>query len=117
MQSKIKRDIISFAKPYGYIYIIKNLINRKKYIGQTTNKRGIRGAMTLESIKNYYNNSHLINSVKLYGTENFERKIIDSAKDKEDLDKKEEYYIQKYNTLNRNYGYNLKHGGAKGKCS
>ncbi|MHA1380707.1 MAG: hypothetical protein ACTSRG_20250 [Candidatus Helarchaeota archaeon] len=28
-------DIVSFAEPYGYIYMIKNKVNSKKYIGQT----------------------------------------------------------------------------------
>lgn len=113
IQIKInKRDILSFAKPYGYIYKIENIINGKIYVGQTINKKGYRSL-----VYGYINNLHLINSIKKYGIDKFERKIIDSAKDKKDLDKKEEYYILKYNTLDRNYGYNFRHGGSRGKHS
>lgn len=110
--SKIKRDIQSFVVPYGYIYEHKNQINGKRYIGQTTNEKGYR-----DLIHGYINNSYLFSSIKKYGLENFETKILDSANNKKDLDEKEEYYIQKYNTMDKNKGYNLKHGGANGKLS
>ena len=112
-----EKNIVEFARPYGYIYEIKNKINNKRYIGQTTNKKGVRGSMTLTSIKLSHPNLHLIRSIEKYGIQNFKRKIIDSAKDKDNLDKKEEYYILKYNTLNNKFGYNNRHGGSYGKLS
>ena len=98
------------------IYVIINKINDKKYIGQTRKKLNERWNGTEKSfLRNYKQNPHLINSVKKYRIKNFKRKILDFAQNQEELDKKEEFYIQKYNTLDHNFGYNLKHGGLKGK--
>lgn len=111
-------NILKYTNSYGYIYMIRNKVNDKKYIGQTTNKKGVRGSMTLDSIKNrYWSNPHFIRSVKLYRIENFERLVIDSAKNQEELDKKEIFYIEKYKTLDYNLGYNIQEGGSHGKHS
>jgi len=85
------------------------------YIGQTTN--------TLEDrIKKHYFNSrcskyksYLFHAFKKYGNENFKLEIIDHAESKKELDDKEIYWIEFYNTLNHEFGYNLKTGGANGK--
>ena len=113
----IFRDMFDFINLYGVIYEIKNLINSKRYIGQTIkNNLNGRCRFILKSLKNAYKrNAHLISSLELYGIENFERNIIDFAENKEELDKKEEFYIQKHDTLNPDKGYNLKHGGSNGK--
>jgi len=109
-------NILNFAEPYGYIYMIKNKVNDKKYIGQTTDKKGYRAGLTLKQIKDKYN-SYLFNSFAKHGKDNFVIKIIDSGKNQNELNQKEEFYIQKYKTLDRNFGFNLKHGGSKGKLT
>ncbi|MHA1380697.1 MAG: NUMOD3 domain-containing DNA-binding protein [Candidatus Helarchaeota archaeon] len=109
-------SIVDYAEPYGYIYMIKNKVNGKIYIGQTTDKRGYRADLTLSQIKYNYN-PHLYNSFAKYGRDCFVIKIVDSGKDQEELNQKEEYYIQKYNTLDQDYGYNIRHGGSHGKHS
>lgn len=112
----VYKNLLDFINPYGIIYIIINNINNKKYIGQTIRKLNERCCWTKSSILcRYINSLYLINSIKKYGFENFERKILDFAQSQEELDAKEEYYILKYNTLDQNYGYNLKHGGSHGK--
>jgi len=118
MNESIQISMEYFTNPYGYIYEIRNKINGKRYIGQTTRKNGFRCHWKLNTLlKNYEGSIHLYNSIKKYGIENFERKIIDRALSKEELNEKEEYHIQKYNTLNFNYGYNLRHGGTSGKIT
>jgi len=117
METKVVRDIVSYVKPYGYIYEIKNINNEKRYIGQTTKGEGVRWRGRLATILKIYRTPHLNNSIKKYGIDNFKIKIIDSAKDKKELDDKEEYYILKYNTLNRDFGYNLRHGGSSGNLT
>jgi len=106
-----------FLNPYGYIYQIRNKINNKRYIGQTVNKRGFRSRSCKlnELLRNYNFNSYLCNSLKKYEINNFEFKIIDSAISQNELNRKEDFYIQKYNTLDHSYGYNLKCGGNNGK--
>lgn len=45
-----QQSITLFYKPYGIIYEIKNLINGKKYIGQTIYTLSIRSVWTLDSL-------------------------------------------------------------------
>ena len=97
----------------GYIYVIENLENHKKYIGQTTNveKRIYEHFRRLD--KNEHVNQYLQNAYNKYGKDCFEYfyrefKDIDSEK----LDILEKYYIEKYDSY-RN-GYNLTLGGKDG---
>lgn len=92
------------------IYKIKNKINSKEYIGQTSS--------TLE--KRMYGHkvapsgaSAIHDAIKKYGEDSFLIEEIDRASCQEDLDNLEIHYIQKYNTLAPN-GYNLKTGGKNG---
>lgn len=111
-----EQSIMTFVKPYGFIYEILNIVNGKRYIGQTVNPKGSRFYPSLNTLKNrYWTNKHLLSSFEKYGINKFDVKTIDFAKSQEELDKKEEYYIKKFGTLDRNYGYNMKHGGSYGK--
>ena len=94
-------------KIYGCIYKITNKINGKSYIGQTTKDFDIRYH---NNILKYTHNRHLKFAMKRYGVGNFEiDKCIDVAFNQSELDDKEKYYIQIYNSyLN---GYNLTLGG------
>ena len=112
----IQKSTVLFVKPYGIIYEIKNLINNKRYIGQTTLDLDKRCYWNEKSIlRNYQHNLYFIRSMNKYCFENFERKTLDFSQSQKELDEKEEYYIQRYNTLNQKFGYNLRHGGSNGK--
>lgn len=104
---------------YGYIYKIENLVNGKLYIGLTTrtnpNKRRSQHFHKLRY--NIHPNGYLQNAFNKYGENAFEFKCIDHALDKKSLDKLEKIYIEKYNSMNRIYGYNLKDGGFHAKHS
>lgn len=100
---------------YGVIYLIKNKINNKIYIGQT-----------IHSFSERYKNGNLLNThnihlkraVLKFGHENFYvDEVFDIAYSKEDLDKLEDMYIKIYKSYNRKYGYNLRLGGSRGKHS
>ena len=102
---------------YGVIYVIRNKINNKLYIGQTTEKGGFGRRYRYNLAKNTHN-KHLKSSIQKYGIENFEiDEEFDIAYSKEELDKLEDLYIKIFNTTNQDYGYNLKYGGSSGKCS
>lgn len=95
----------------GYIYLVENKINNKKYIGQTTQ---------LDINKRWYQHKRnngigkiLLNAYEKYGIDNFRFKIICICFDS-DTNKYETEYIKKYNTLYPN-GYNLLEGGNNKK--
>ena len=103
-------------KKYGIIYLIRNKINNKLYIGQTIN--GFKGRYKNGNICGYSHNEHLINSIKKYGMENFKiTEEFDIAYSKEELDKLEKMYIKAYDTTNPNLGYNKQSGGHNGTHS
>lgn len=91
------------------IYKITNTKNNKKYIGQTTQNLDARKNEHLKRSKTEYNHP-LYNDMRSLGYDNFLFEVVDSAKNKKELDEKETYYIKKYNTKFPN-GYNLTEGG------
>lgn len=93
------------------IYIIKNTINDKVYIGQTTNaeyrwRRHIWDARYEN--KNELNKSVLHKAMIKYGIENFSYEILESQV--ENYDEREKYWINYYNSIVPN-GYNIAPGG------
>lgn len=90
------------------IYCIENIKNHKKYIGQSKNIRRRFWVHTHTLNKNEHCNKHLQKAWNLYGSESFKFYVIEECL-KEELDDKEKYYIEKYNTLKN--GYNLNAGG------
>ena len=90
------------------IYMIKNNINNKVYIGQSSDIKK-RWKKHIEDLNNKnHHNYHLQSAWDKYGSSNFEFIILEIC-DKSELDKKEEFYIEKYNSLKN--GYNLDSGG------
>lgn len=92
------------------IYKIENIINNKIYIGQSIRieKRWIDHKKTLRS--NSHRNVYLQNAWNKYGEDNFIHEIIEEC-DVSELNDKEIYWINYYNSTNPLYGYNLDGGG------
>lgn len=93
------------------IYKITNLINNKIYIGQTCRTLSQRWK---EHCSKRSGCTYLHNAIMKYGKENFKVEQIDIAISKEDLDYKESYYIEYFNSIVPN-GYNLNSGGSSGR--
>ena len=100
----------------GYIYMVENNMNKKRYIGQTL-RQDINTRWKYHKVTNNkrYIGQILYNAYKKYGIENFTFKIICICFD-EDTNKYEKEYICKYNSLYPN-GYNLQSGGDNNKHS
>lgn len=97
----------------GYIYLIENLINGKKYVGQTIqNNINSRWNKHKQVNKNYIG-TILFHAYNKYGIQNFKFKLLCICFD-EDTDKYEEEYINKYQTLYPK-GYNMIEGGKSRK--
>ena len=94
----------------GYIYKIKNKITKQCYIGQTIVDLDERWRQHLKPNSNC---RYLKASIKKYGVDSFEFKLICICFDN-DLDNYECFYMNKYNTLVPN-GYNLREGGNSGR--
>lgn len=96
------------------IYCIENLINGKKYIGQSVNIEARWCKHKSELNNNIHFNDYLQKSWNKYGEDNFKFYVLEFC-DINKLDKLEVYYIDLYQTLNRQNGYNLTSGGAFNK--
>lgn len=93
------------------VYIHRNLINGKVYVGQTCNlTERWRGQG-----KNYFNSTKFFNAIKKYGWGNFSHEVLYDNLNKEAADIIEKELIEKYNSIEN--GYNLKEGGARGGLS
>lgn len=99
----------------GIIYCVKNLVNGKRYIGQTVGDLEKRKQGHLLSLKNKCRYPLYLAIIK-YGLNSFEWTIIFDDVLNRDLDELEIDAISVYNTLAPN-GYNLKTGGANGRYS
>jgi group I intron endonuclease len=93
------------------IYALKNIVNNKMYIGQSTD-------IDARKYHHYYDLKHhkhhsckLQQDYDLYGENNFEFLILEECLFSE-LSDKEKYYVDMYHTMEN--GYNVVGGGTKG---
>ena len=89
------------------VYRAKNKINNKSYIGITTKTLEHRKITHQKAAK--YSNRKFYTALNKYGFDNFEWSVLAEGSDITDLENKEQYYIEKYNSFNG--GYNLTSGG------
>lgn len=102
-------DIIN--KRYGIIYCATNLVNNKKYIGQTVNSLHTRILQHISDAK--YQDTYFHRALFKYGLDNFEWVILDTAINQNELNQKEVYWIAYYNTYkDKTRGYNITPGGS-----
>lgn len=87
-----------------YIYMTKNMINGKIYIGQST-----------KDDEQYLGSGRiLLEAFKRYGRASFERTIIEHCDNKAHMNERERYWIAFYDSTNRDIGYNIAAGGVGG---
>lgn len=98
------------------IYIIKNIINNKVYIGQSIQLKKRINRHKRELRNNKHHNKYLQNSWDKYGKENFIFDILTYCSS-EELDDLEIYYIELFNSTDYLYGYNDQQGGSHSKIS
>lgn len=93
------------------VYIHRNKINQKVYVGQTCN---IKDRWRCNG-KNYFNSIKFFNAIKKYGWDNFEHIILFVNLTKKEADFREQQFIEIYDSIRS--GYNLKTGGSRGELS
>ena len=90
------------------IYMHRNKINGKVYIGQTCQKPSYRWK---RNGKGYETCEIMWKAIQKYGWNNFEHIILKSNLTLEEANFYEEYYIKKFNSTNKQFGYNIRKGG------
>jgi hypothetical protein len=116
-------------KPYGYIYQLTNLVNDKKYVGQTITERWKDHQVPIEERwkeeageafrkQNRGEDLRYVErAITKYGQENFDVRELDTAMSQEELDAKETQWIKDLDTMDPEKGYNMKEGGLAGLLS
>ena len=95
-----------------WIYKITNIQNNKVYIGQTIRPVKDRFHRHINDALNNILDTHFARAIRKYGKDNFIIETIDEAINQIELNKKEQYWIQYYNSIQN--GYN--ETDAIGKC-
>ena len=94
----------------GYIYIIKNTINDKVYIGQTSRTIQARFQQHINAaLRDETGGMIIYNAIRKYGANKFYVEELECV-DTDLLNEREKYWIQYYNSLTPN-GYNVREGG------
>lgn len=106
----------------GYVYIVRNTVNTKVYIGETLSpvKNRLRQHFNAAFCKNHRcRNCHFFRAIRKYGIDKFYIEILETVcresrtEVKEIIQSLEKQYIAKYDSFKN--GYNSDSGGNGGK--
>ncbi len=111
---KTKAALGSDVREMGYIYLITNTVNRKRYVGQTQREDIEKRWKEHKTCSKFSIGRCLLAAYNKYGIEHFKFQIICICFD-DACNLLEVEYIKKFNTLVPN-GYNLKEGGLSSRC-
>lgn len=92
------------------IYCIENIQTNKKYIGQSVSIEDRWSKHMSELNNGLHHNDYLQKAWNKYGKESFKFTVLEYC-DINKLNDRERYYIEYYDSMNRDKGYNLKSGG------
>ena len=95
---------INKKKEYDFscIYLWTNLVNGKKYVGQTTcfHRR-------MKTYRYTYPNAYMEHAVKKHGIDNFDITILERDVPLDKLDEREQYWLDYYQSYDMDKGYNI----------
>lgn len=109
-----KDEMLNVENNYT-VYMHKNKINGKVYVGITSQKPQHRWG---NNGVNYKKGLRFYNAIQKYGWDNFEHIILFTSLTKQQAEQIEIILIREYKSNNIKYGYNIANGGnSKGKQS
>ena len=85
------------------IYKITNKINGKVYIGQTIRPVQYRFHRHINDAMRNIIDTHFARAIRKYGSDQWLLEVIDNAETREELNQKEQYWIQYYNSVEEGY--------------
>lgn len=85
------------------VYKITNIQNDKVYIGQTIKSLNERFSRHMTDAMSNRLDTHFARAIRKYGPESFIIEQIDTAETQDELNKKEQYWIIKYNSVKEGY--------------
>jgi group I intron endonuclease len=93
-----------------FVYKVTNSVNGKIYIGITYNvdkrwRKHQRNANSPAYSSRFYS------AIRKHGVEYFSIEVIYCSLFRDDVMEKEIYFIREYNSIDKNYGYNMTYGG------
>ena len=95
--------------PYGIVYLIRNTLNGKGYVGQTRRPLAVRVAQHANESRT--KTSAIGCAMRRYGRDAFEVEVLTECEDQDKLNAAEAYFVRKLNTMSPN-GYNIRPGGG-----
>jgi len=100
-----------------YIYVMENMVNHKKYVGQTSDfkKKMMERKSNATNMKSRSYNYPLSNAIRKHGWNNFKNYIVEEIPDEIGQDYangREQFFIQYYQSLVSQNGYNITSGGV-----
>lgn len=93
------------------IYLHRNIVNGKVYIGQT---KAMLEQRSRHDGSGYKGCGLFWNAIEKYGWEKFSHAILEYCTE-ENVDEREQYWIQFFDATNPDFGYNLMPGGRAAK--
>jgi len=101
----------------AYIYKLTNTESGKVYIGQTTQDPARRWRSSTGNTHGYRGTTPIAKAITSKGWEVFTKEILETLNNvtQSEIDVKEAFYIDQYDSLNRDKGYNCKSFAEGGK--
>jgi len=99
-----------------HVYIYENVLNGKRYVGQTIQTLSRRWTKHIRDA-NHGSKYHFHKAIALYGSDSFRLLGAIELGSKEDMDFYERLFIEKFECMNPERGYNNTVGGEGGTPS
>jgi group I intron endonuclease len=106
---------IKQCPPVGFIYVITNTVNDKKYVGKTTQPEQrfyVHEASCLKNSSHHQRFSPLYCAMRKYGLDKFTFNVVETYPSGQDALDVEDDWIEKFQSRVSQHGYNVAPGGG-----